>query len=52
LSATLDGADAAERPLRVPLLEDAQVRHVQVTLGMLAVPGAGKRELWQSVGSL
>ena len=51
-SATLDGAAVTGRPLRLPLLDDAGVHHVQVTLGVLAVPGAGKGEVRQSVGSL
>jgi cyclic beta-1,2-glucan synthetase len=53
LSATLDGAAVTERPLRWPLLDDARVHHVQVTLGVSAVPGAGKeRGDRQSAGAL
>jgi len=53
LSATLDGAAVAGRPLRLPLLDDARVHHIQVTLGMLALPGAGRKgDVRQSAGSL
>jgi len=52
LSATLDGAAVTGRPLRLPLLDDARVHHVQVTLGVLAMPGAGREgDLRQSAGS-
>jgi cyclic beta-1,2-glucan synthetase len=51
LSATLDGAAVTQRPLRLPLLDDARVHHIQVTLGVLAVQGK-ERDWWQSDGSL
>jgi cyclic beta-1,2-glucan synthetase len=51
LSAMLDGTAAAARPLRLPLLDDGRVHHIQVTLGVLAV-GAGRGDAArQSAGS-
>src|SRR4029434_4814584 len=44
LSATLDGAAITQRPLRLPLLDDARVHHIQVTLGTLVVPDAGRED--------
>jgi hypothetical protein len=53
MSATLDGAVIAGRPLRLPLLDDGRVHHIQVTLGMLAMPGTGREDgVRQSAGSL
>jgi cyclic beta-1,2-glucan synthetase len=52
VSATLDGAAVTGQPLCLPLLDDSKVHHIQVTLGMLALPGAGNGEVRQSVGSL
>jgi cyclic beta-1,2-glucan synthetase len=52
LAATFDGAAVTGRPLRLPLLDDARTHQVQVTLGMLALSGAGKGEVRQSVSSL
>ena len=53
LSATLDGAAVTGRPLRLPLLDDGRAHHIHVTLGMLAVPGAGREDgVRQSAGSL
>jgi hypothetical protein len=43
LSATLDGAAVTQRPLRLPLLDDAWVHHIQVTLGIAVVQGAGRQ---------
>ena len=52
LSATLDGTAVTGRPLRLRLLDDARVHHIQVTLGMLEVPGAGREDgVRQSAGS-
>jgi cyclic beta-1,2-glucan synthetase len=52
LSATLDGAAVAQRPLRLPLLDDGMTHHVQVTLGALAMPGAGREgDVRQSASS-
>ncbi|HET6158600.1 MAG TPA: glucoamylase family protein [Dongiaceae bacterium] len=53
LSATLDRAAVTGRPLRLRLLDDARVHHIQVTLGMSAVPDAGREDgVRQSAGSL
>jgi len=38
--------------LRLPLLDDGRVHHIQVTLGILAVQGAGREDgVRQSAGS-
>ena len=52
VSATLDGVAVSGQPLCLLLLDDSRVHHILVTLGMLALPGAGKGEVRQSVGSL
>jgi cyclic beta-1,2-glucan synthetase len=33
LSATIDGTPVTQRPLRLPLLDDGMIHHIQVTLG-------------------
>ncbi|WP_407643994.1 GH36-type glycosyl hydrolase domain-containing protein [Dongia deserti] len=50
LSATLDGVAMTQRPLRLPLQDDGAIHHVQVTLGALMVPGAGKEGEGESIG--
>ena len=52
VSATFDGVAVTGQPLCLPLLDDSKVHHIQVTLGMLALPGAAKDEVRQSIGSL
>jgi len=53
LSATLDGTVVTGRPLRLRLLDDARVHYIQVTLGMLEVPGTRREDgVRQSAGSL
>ena len=52
VSATLEGVAVTGQPLCLPLLDDSKIHHIQVTLGMLALPGAGNGEVRQSVGSL
>ena len=52
VSATLDGVAVSGQPLCLLLLDDSRVHHILVTLGMLALPGAGKGEVRHSVGSL
>jgi cyclic beta-1,2-glucan synthetase len=53
LSATLDGAAVAGQPLHLPLLDDARIHHIRVTLGLLAVPGAGREgDVRRSAGPL
>jgi len=42
LSVTLDGTAVTQRPLLLPLLDDARAHHIQLTLGALALPGSGR----------